>query len=72
MLLFPDLLDQENAMRKSLAEQVQNRNLSLLDEISKSPNFIRKCWRKNRAGCWRIPQQMLIVIGDTPRLLERL
>jgi hypothetical protein len=31
LLLFPDFLDQENALRKSLAEQVQTRNLSLLE-----------------------------------------
>ena len=30
-LPFPDLLDQENALRKSLAEQVQNKSLSLLE-----------------------------------------
>jgi hypothetical protein len=46
MLPFPDLLDQENALRKSLAEPVQTRKLSCSNEISKSPNFIRKCWRK--------------------------
>jgi hypothetical protein len=28
------------------------------NEISKSPSFIRKCWRKNRAGCRRIPHRM--------------
>jgi hypothetical protein len=32
-LRYPDLLDQERAMRKSLAEQVQNNKLSLLDRL---------------------------------------
>jgi hypothetical protein len=39
MLPFPDLLDQENAMRKSLAEQVQNRNLSLLEQNQQITKF---------------------------------
>ena len=39
MLPFPDLLDQENAMRKSLAEQVQNRNLSLLERNQQINKF---------------------------------
>jgi hypothetical protein len=33
LLRFPDLLDQEIALRKSLAEQVQNNKLSLLDRL---------------------------------------
>ena len=33
LLQFPDLLDQESALRKSLAEQVQNNKLSLLDRL---------------------------------------
>ena len=33
LLRYPDLLDQERAMRKSLAEQVQNNKLSLLDRL---------------------------------------
>jgi hypothetical protein len=39
---FPDLLDQENAMRKSLAEQVQNRNLSLLERNQQITKFHSK------------------------------
>jgi len=31
LLPFPDLLDRENALRKSLAEQVQNGSVSLLE-----------------------------------------
>ena len=31
LLPFPDLLDRENALRKSLAEQVQNGSISLLE-----------------------------------------
>jgi hypothetical protein len=31
MLPFPDLLDQENALRKSLAEQVQSGKVSLIE-----------------------------------------
>jgi hypothetical protein len=33
LLRFPDLLDQEIALRKSLAEQVQNNKVSLLDRL---------------------------------------
>ena len=42
MLPFPDLLDQENAMRKSLTEQVQNRNLSLLERNQQITKFHSK------------------------------
>ncbi|MBR0900598.1 hypothetical protein JQ616_37070 [Bradyrhizobium tropiciagri] len=31
LLPFPDLLDRENALRKTLAEQVQARTISLLE-----------------------------------------
>ena len=31
VLPFPDLLDQENALRKSLAEQVESRQISLIE-----------------------------------------
>lgn len=42
MLPFPDLLDQESAMRKSLAEQVQARNLSLLERNRQIASFHSK------------------------------
>src|SRR5260370_41167266 len=41
-LPFPDLLDQENALRKSLAEQVQSRNLSLLERNRQITKFHSK------------------------------
>lgn len=42
MLPFPDLLDQENAMRKSLAEQVQAGALSLLERNRQITKFHSK------------------------------
>jgi hypothetical protein len=42
ILQFPDLLDQENAIRKSLAEQVQAKNLSLLDRNLQITKFHAK------------------------------
>jgi hypothetical protein len=42
LLLFPDLLDQENALRKSLAEQVQTKNLSLLERNRQITKFHAK------------------------------
>jgi hypothetical protein len=42
MLPFPDLLDQENAVRKSLAEQVQTRKLSLLERNQQITKFHSK------------------------------
>ena len=42
MLPFPDLLDQENAMRKSLAEQVQAGKLSLLERNRQITKFHSK------------------------------
>ncbi|WP_029586049.1 hypothetical protein [Bradyrhizobium sp. URHD0069] len=42
VLPFPDLLDQENALRKSLAEQVQARNLSLLERNAQITKFHAK------------------------------
>ncbi len=41
-LPFPDLLDQENALRKSLAEQVQTRKLSLLERNQQITKFHSK------------------------------
>src|SRR5712692_9520219 len=42
LLAFPDLLDQENAVRKSLAEQVQSKNLSLLARNREMSKFHSK------------------------------
>jgi len=39
---FPICSTRENAIRKSLAEQVQNRNLSLLERNQQITNFISK------------------------------
>ena len=39
MLPFPDLLDQENACENRCAEQVQNRNLSLLERNQQINKF---------------------------------
>lgn len=38
-LPFPDLLDRENTLRKSLAEQVENRKLSLIDRNRQIAQF---------------------------------
>jgi len=58
MLPFPDLLDQENALRSHLQNRYKPGSYPCSNEISKSPNFIRKCWRKNRAGCWQTPHRI--------------
>src|SRR5258706_5062925 len=42
LLPFADLLDQENAMRKSLAEQVQSRSLPLLERNGEITKFHSK------------------------------
>ena len=42
LLPFPDLLDQENALRKSLAEQVQSGNISLLERNRQMTKFHAK------------------------------
>ena len=42
LLQFPDLLDQEIAMRKSLAEQVQARKMSLIDRMGQIAEFHKK------------------------------
>jgi hypothetical protein len=39
LLPFPDLLDQENALRKSLAEQVQSGSISLLERNRQMTKF---------------------------------
>jgi hypothetical protein len=39
LLPFPDLLDRENALRKSLAEQVQNGSVSLLERNRQMTKF---------------------------------
>jgi hypothetical protein len=39
LLPFPDLLDRENALRKSLAEQVQNGSISLLERNRQMTKF---------------------------------
>src|SRR6266404_3039199 len=39
MLPFPDLLDQENALRKSLAEQVQSGRISLIERNRQITKF---------------------------------
>src|SRR5258708_1114563 len=39
LLPFPDLLDQENALRKSLAEQVQSGSISLLERNRQMNKF---------------------------------
>ena len=42
LLPFPDLLDQENALRKSLAEQVQSGSISLLERNRQMTKFHAK------------------------------
>ena len=42
LLRYPDLLDQERAMRKSLAEQVQNNKVSLLDRLVQITEFHKR------------------------------
>ena len=42
MLPFPELLDQENALRKSLAEQVQSGGISLLERNRQMTKFHTK------------------------------
>jgi outer membrane murein-binding lipoprotein Lpp len=42
MLPFPDLINQENALRKSLAEQVQTSKLSLLERNRQMSKFHSK------------------------------
>jgi hypothetical protein len=39
LLPFPDLLDRENALRKSIAEQVQNGSISLLERNRQMTKF---------------------------------
>jgi hypothetical protein len=58
MLPFPDLLDQENAMRKSLAEQVQNGNLSLLERNQQITKFHSKMLTEEQSRLLANPQQM--------------
>ena len=48
LLPFPDLLDRENALRKSLAEQVQNASVSLL-ERNRQMNKIPRQYRRRGA-----------------------
>jgi len=43
-------------MRKSLAEQVQSRKLSLLERNLQITKFHSKMLAEERAGCWRTPQ----------------
>ena len=42
LLQFPDLLDQEIVMRRSLAEQVQARKISLIDRMAQMAEFHKK------------------------------
>lgn len=42
LLPFPDLLDQENALRKSLAEQVQGGKISLIERNRQMTKFHSK------------------------------
>jgi hypothetical protein len=42
LLPFPDLLDQENSLRKSLAEQVQSGSISLLERNRQMAKFHAK------------------------------
>lgn len=42
VLPFPDLLDQENALRKALAEQVEGRKLSLIERNRQISKFHSK------------------------------
>ena len=42
VLPFPDLLDQENALRRSLAEQVEGRKLSLIERNRQITKFHSK------------------------------
>jgi hypothetical protein len=42
VLPFPDLLDQENALRKALAEQVEGRKLSLIERNRQITKFHSK------------------------------
>jgi hypothetical protein len=49
VLPFPELLDQENALRKSLAEQVQNGRISLLERNSQIHGFHAKIVEEERS-----------------------
>jgi hypothetical protein len=56
LLPFPELLDQENALRKLLAEQVQSGKISLLERNIQIQKLHSKIWRKSKPGC-RPPRQ---------------
>jgi hypothetical protein len=49
LLQFPNLLDQEIAMRKSLAEQVQARKISLIDRISQMAELHSKMLKEEQS-----------------------
>jgi hypothetical protein len=49
MLQFPDLLDQEIAMRKSLAEQVQAKKTSLIDRIGQMTELHSKMLKEEQS-----------------------
>ena len=55
LLQFPDLFDQESALRKSLAEQVQAGKLSLIDRIRQVTDFHLKMLAEEQRRIQAIP-----------------
>ncbi len=63
VLPFPDLLDQENALRKSLAEQVQTRKLSLLERNQQLTKFHSKMLAEEQSRLQANPSEAAKVLS---------
>ena len=63
MLRFPDLLDQEIAMRKSLAEQIQAKKISLIGRISQMSELHSKMLKEEQI---RVQSNPSVPAQETP------
>jgi len=63
LLQFPDLLDQETAMRKSLAEQIQARKISLIDRIRQMTELHSKMLKEEQS---RVQANPSVPAQETP------
>ena len=63
MLQFPDLLKQEIIMRKSLAEQVQARKISLIDRVQQMTELHSKMLKEEQS---RVQANPSVPAQETP------
>jgi hypothetical protein len=59
LLPFPDLLDQENNLRKSLAAQVQSGNISLLERNRQMTKFHAKILAEEQGRLQEKPNEVV-------------